>query len=217
MAVWKSLTPPSKHSHAAAGISLFMPLCLSVSEGCVGRGNQQPVRSASYGEVMNVIQSLKDKTEKHFLNIEWQENPCGTRISNTELRIKNIKLDQCGVNPLSCNLNYLNGQIPVPHLCTILHYQLRNKIQARSLCFIILNRNRKEGKWSKIMSNCFLSCYLYSAVCRAYYNGRGNIKPPEAVHGSLQITEAGKEKISKLTFLFIQYCSIAMTGGKFSL
>lgn len=44
------------------------------------------------------------------------------------------------------------------------------------------------------MSNCFLSLYLYSALCRAYYNGRGNIKPSEAVHGSLQITETEKEK-----------------------
>lgn len=55
MAGWKSLTPPSKHSHAADEVSLFMLLCLSVLGGCVGRGNQQPVRSASYGEVMDVI------------------------------------------------------------------------------------------------------------------------------------------------------------------
>lgn len=55
MAVSKSLTPPSKHSHTAAGVSLFVPLCLSVSGDSVGRGNQQPVRSASYEEVMNVI------------------------------------------------------------------------------------------------------------------------------------------------------------------
>lgn len=63
---------------------------------------------------MNVFQSLKDKAEKRFLNIEWQKNPCGSRISNTELRIKNIKLGSCGVSPLSCNLNYLNGQVTAP-------------------------------------------------------------------------------------------------------
>lgn len=57
-----------------------------------GRGIRSQRRSASYGEVMNVIQPLKDKAEEHFLNIEWKENPHGRRISNTELRIKNIKL-----------------------------------------------------------------------------------------------------------------------------
>lgn len=70
------------------------------------------------------------------------------------------------------------------------------------------------------MSNCFLSCYLYSALCRAYYNGRGNITPPEAVHGSLQITETEKEnKISKhnIPFYSCNITVVAMTGGKFSL
>lgn len=52
---WQSLTPSSKHSHAVAGLSLFMPLCLSMSGSCAGRGSQQPVRSASYGGVMNAI------------------------------------------------------------------------------------------------------------------------------------------------------------------
>lgn len=71
------------------------------------------------------------------------------------------------------------------------------------------------------MSKCFLSCYLYSAFCRAYYNGRGNITPPEAeiqfmVHCRLQRLEK-KNKVSK-HFPFCSYniAIAAMTGGKFS-
>lgn len=71
------------------------------------------------------------------------------------------------------------------------------------------------------MSKCFSSRYLYSAFCRAYYNGRGNITQPEAeiqcmLHCRLQTLEM-KNKISK-HFPFCSYniAMAAMAGGKFS-
>lgn len=117
----------------------FHGLYASRYQGAIwGEGISSQWRSASYGEVMNVIQSLKDKAEKHFLNIEWQENPHGSRISNTELRIKNIKSGQCGVSPLSCNLNYLNGLVSAfSSPSSIPYYQLRNKIHYLVACVLL--------------------------------------------------------------------------------